>query len=80
MTVGELTHAHIGVGVSLGVESSTVQPWGETVTQTHTITGEVVRVQHNAGETLLVLSSWSGTLDPAHPITIETVTPTETGA
>lgn len=80
MTVGELTAAYIGVAVSLQIESTLVQPWGETVTQTRSITGDVIRVQHNAGETLLSLSSWSGALDPTHPITIEPVTPTETGA
>lgn len=72
MTVGELTHAHVGQVVTLDVEASTVQPWGETVTEARTVTGDVVRVQHNAGETLLVLGSWSGALDPTHPITIET--------
>ena len=72
MTVGDLTHAHVGLPVALEVVSSVVQPWGETVTESHTVTGEVVRVQHNATETLLVLASWSGALTPDHLITIET--------
>ena len=80
MTVGELTAAHVGTRVALEVVSSVVQPWGETVTESRTVTGDVVRVQHNAGQTLLVLGSWSGALDPTHPITIEPVEPTETGA
>lgn len=71
MTVGELTAAHVGAHVTLEVESSVAQPWGETVTETRTVTGDVVRVQHNAGQTLLVLASWSGALDPTHHITIE---------
>lgn len=72
MTAGDLTHAHVGSLVSLTVDVATTQPWGETVTETRTITGDVIRVQHNAGETLLVLTSWSGALDPAYPITIDT--------
>lgn len=80
MTAGDLTSAHVGLSVTFDVESSVVQPWGETETQVRTVVGEVVRVQHNAGETLLVLTSWSGRLDPTHPITIEPVEPTETGA
>ena len=80
MTVGELTAAHVGTRVALEVVSSVVQPWGETVTEARAVTGDVVRVQHNATETLLVLGSWSGALAPDHPITIETVPVAETGA
>lgn len=78
MTVGDLTAAHVGAAVSLEVTVSITQPWDlEPTTTTSTVAGEVVRIQHNTGETLLSLTSWSGRLSPDHPIIIET---TEAGA
>lgn len=66
MTVGELGAAHLGLVVDAG-----------------DVVGVLVRVQHDSpttdiyeqpvpARTLLVLDSWSGALDPTHPITIET--------
>lgn len=62
---GTLTHLHVGAVVSLSVPNVPVDG-GEPGVML--VTGEVVRVQHNPGETLLMMSTWSGSLDPAHPI------------
>ena len=67
MTVdaGALAHAHVGAVVSLSVPTIPAVG-GEPGVML--VTGEVVRVQHNPGETLLMLTTWSGPLDPTHPI------------
>lgn len=73
MQAGQISHEHIGSLVTFEQTVAFEQPWQEQpVTQTETVTGAVVRVQHNAGETLLALTSWTGALAPEHPITVET--------
>lgn len=71
-TAGDLASAHVGAVVTIEVTESMRDLDGSVSTSTRTVTGDVVRVQHNPGVTLLALSSWSGELDPTHPITIET--------
>lgn len=65
MIAGDLTHMHVGAVVALDVPTV---PVDGSEPGTTTVTGEVVRVQHNPGETLLMLSTWAGPLDPTHHI------------
>lgn len=64
MTVGDLTAHHLGntftITVPVGLDGA------------ETYTGPLRRVQHDASmgapQTLVVVGSWSGPLDPTHPV------------
>ena len=72
LTVGDLSADHLGCTVALDV------PF-DGGTEPHV--GLLLRVQHNAptptdvgtldpAQTLLVVDSWSGPLDPTHPVEV----------
>lgn len=71
ITAGDLTATHVGATVALTVTVPPMLVDGQVVETTQDVTGALVRVQHNAGETLIATSAWSGPLDPTHPITVE---------
>ena len=70
-TAGALTASHIGATVTLSVTGPPMLVDEQVVETTQDATGALVRVQHNASETLIATSAWSGALDPTHPITVE---------
>lgn len=75
LTAGDLTAAHLGRVVALTIPDGLA---GEP----QEVAGVLARVQHDGpatdylgaptpARTLVALGSWSGPLDPTHPITVE---------
>lgn len=71
ITAGALTASHVGATVTLSVTGPPMLVDEQVVDTVQDVQGVLVRVQHNADETLIACSAWSGALDPNHPITVE---------
>ena len=67
LTVGDLCAAHLGQALTITVPAGLGGA-------TETYTDALARVQHDgAGQparTLVVIGSWSGPLDPTHPVEV----------